>query len=419
MENPDRAIKPSLPLNPLVSALPEASSILINQMVSDCRRTGEDVIVLSLGEAFFDIPLMDFTEIDIQKSYHYSESRGLPGLRARFADYYSSHYGAAVNPDTELLISAGSKPLIFMAILAAASTGDEVLIHEPAWLSYPHHARLAGAVPKFIPFDCATRQFPDYFTPRTKMVVLCNPNNPAGRMYTGEELADLYSACRRRGIYLLVDEAYSDFALDEAFVSIAKIVADKDGIIAVNSISKNMGISGWRIGYAISHPDFIFQLLKLNQHIITCAPTILLMYCERYFDQMLAVTLPQVREVVEKRRRVRTMLDEIGLEPLAGSSTFYFFVSIGNYPGTSNELALNLLLNRGVAVVPGSAYGQSTDRFVRISIGTESEDRIRHALVELKRETEANEVDSSRLSRKMAAFSERAGWQQTKMSARF
>src|SRR5205807_567035 len=191
------------------------------------------------------------------------------------------------------LISAGSKPLIYMSILAAVSGGDEVLIHEPAWLSYPHHVRLAGAVPKFIPFNLETGDFEKYFTPRTKMVVLCNPNNPAGRIYRGEELAELYQVCRSCGIYLLVDEAYSDFVVDDEFVSIARIVPDKDGIIAVNSISKNMGVSGWRIGYVISHPDFIFQVLKINQHIITCAPTILLMYCNRYFDELLSITLPK------------------------------------------------------------------------------------------------------------------------------
>src|SRR5262249_20609835 len=161
--------------------------------------------------------------------------------------------------------------------------------------------------------------------------------------------------------------------------------------------SKNMGISGWRIGYAISHPDFISELLKLNQHIITCAPTILLMYCEKYFDQLLSVTLPQVRQVVEKRQRIHRMLEQIGLEVMPGSSTFYFFVSIGNYPGTSTDFALSLLANKRIAVVPGSAYGQSTDRFVRVSIGTESEQRIRHALTEMRREIEVNAVDYERL----------------------
>ena len=359
-------------------------------MVYDLKRAGKDVITLSLGEAFFNIPLMDFSPLDVEKSYHYSESRGSPGLRQRLAQYYGERYCAQVDPNSEMLISAGSKALVYMSILAAVTPGEEVLIHEPAWLSYPEHARLAGAIPRFVPFDCAVADFERHFTDKTRMLVLCNPNNPAGRIYCADELATVYAACRSRGIYLLVDEAYSDFVLDEDFTSIVRMVPDKDGIIAVNSLSKNMGISGWRIGYAISHPDFVAQLLKLNQHIITCAPTILLMYCERYFDQILSATLPQVRQVVEKRRRLRAALGEIGLETMPGGSTFYFFVSIGNYRGSSMDLALNLLRRRHVAVVPGSAYGKSTDRFVRVSIGTEPEERIRLGLHQLQQEIQSN-----------------------------
>ena len=403
MQEPNRS-KPLLPLNPAVRDLPEATSILVNQLVYDLKRAGKDVITLSLGEAYFDLPMMDFSKLDFQKSYHYSDSQGLLELRQRFADYYRSQFGAPVDAEKEIIISAGSKPLVFMAILAAVAPGDEVLIHEPAWLSYPHHVRLSGGVPKFIPYDCETGDFDKFFTPKTRMLVLCNPNNPAGRIYYADELADLYRKCRSRGIYLLVDEAYSDFVMDDDFTSIVNIVPDKDGIIATNSISKNMGVSGWRIGYAISHPDFIFQLLKINQHIITCAPTILLMYCEKYFDDLLKVARPQVRGVVEKRRRVASMMDEVGLERMAGGSTFYFFVSIGNYPGTSTDYALSLLANRKIAVVPGSAYGDSTDRFVRISIGTESDERIRHALVEMRREIEVNAVDRERLDSQVVSL---------------
>jgi aspartate/methionine/tyrosine aminotransferase len=392
-------LTPDLPLNPVVRDMPEATSILINQMVYDCRRAGVDVITLSLGEAYFDLPMMDFSRLDLEKSYHYSESRGLLELRQRLAAYYGRQFQAPVDPLSEIVISAGSKPLIFMAILAAVATGDEVLIQEPAWLSYPHHVRLAGGVPKFIPFDCAVDNFARFFTARTRMLVICNPNNPAGRIYTRDELSRLYEMCRRRGVYLLVDEAYGDFVVGEDFTSIVNVVPSKDGIIATNSLSKSMGISGWRIGYAISDAKFVFQLLKLNQHIVTCAPTILLMYCDRYFDELLSVSLPQVREVVAKRQRVRAMLDEFGLGAMSGGSTFYFFISIANYPGNSTEFALNLLSKRRVAVVPGSAYGTSTDRFVRISIGTESEERIRQALSELRHEIDVNAPSAERLDR--------------------
>ena len=122
---------------------------------------------------------------------------------------------------------------------AVIEPGEEVIIHEPAWLSYPEQARLVGAEVKFIPFDIPCTQFDKYFNHRTRMLIINNPNNPAGRIYSAEELIDLYQQCRKRGIYFLVDEAYSDFVLDDSFQSMAKLVPDHDGVVVVNSLSKN------------------------------------------------------------------------------------------------------------------------------------------------------------------------------------
>ncbi len=370
--------------NPAVEEIPEAMSIRFNQMVYERKRAGEDVIVLSLGEAFFDIPLFDFAALDYKKGYHYSESQGIPELRQRIAAYYTKHYGVPVNPETEILISAGSKPLIFMSMMSVVQRGEEVLMHEPCWLSYPEQARLCGARPKFIPYNVEVRDFEKFFTPRTRMLILNNPNNPAGRVYRAEELEWITKVCTERGIYLLMDEAYSDFVLDKSFASIGRFSPGKESIIIVNSLSKNMGISGWRIGYVIAHPEFIQVLLKINQHILTCAPTILLMYCAKYFDQILKHTLPQAHAVVERRQRVAVMMKEMGIEALPGGATFYFFVSLGDYPGTSLDFATELLQKYGVAVVPGFAYGKSLDRFIRVGVGTESDERIRMGLERIK-----------------------------------
>jgi aspartate aminotransferase/aminotransferase len=392
---------PPMRLSAAVERIPEAMSIYFNQLVYDLKRAGEDIVVLSLGEAFFDIPLFDFRKLDINKAYHYSDSRGIPELRAKIADYYRRYYGAPVDPQTELLISAGSKPILYMALLCTLDPGDELLVHEPAWLSYQEHARLIGATPKFIPYDSPVEKFEDYFTPRTRVLVINNPNNPAGRMYSRLDLEVLYEACRTRGIYLLIDEAYSDFVLDQGFVSLAEVAPDKDGAIIVNSLSKNMGMSGWRVGYLISNPFIVDAVLKANQHIITCAPTILLYYCATYFDRIIGVTLPQVREVVRKRARVSKMMDQLSLRRLGGGATFYFFVDIGDFPGTSQDFATKLLYERSIAVVPGSAYGESTDRFVRVSIGTESEERIWEALQVIQAQTLLSEFDREDLHRKV------------------
>ena len=192
----------------------------------------------------------------------------------------------------------------------------------------------------------------------------------------------MYKICRERGVYVLVDEAYSDFVIGDAkFETMAKVVPDKDGVIIANSLSKNMGMSGWRIGYVITAPSLLRYILKLNQHLITCAPTVLQYYMATYFDQITSITLPQVREVVEKRERVAKYIDEIKLKRMAGSSTFYFLVDIENFPGDALDFALYMLLVNQISVVPGFAYGDSVARFVRVGIGTESEERIHEALL--------------------------------------
>lgn len=391
-----------MPLSGRIGEIPQALSIYINQIVYSLGRRGQDITTLSLGEAFFDVPLFDFRQLDLAKIYHYSDTQGIPELRQKIAAFYGGQYGSPIDPDQELMITAGSKIAIFMAMQATLDPGDEVLIHEPAWLSYQEQARLVDARPGFIPFDCPIVEFPTHFSSRTRMVIINNPNNPAGRIYTKMELTQLYELCRERQIYILVDEAYSDFVIDEPFTSMCAVAPDKDGVIVVNSLSKNMGLSGWRVGYVITHPRLLEQLIKLNQHLITCAPSILLYYLARYFDQITSITLPQVRDIVLKRARVARMLDELGLGRLGGESTFYFFVSIEAFPGTSFDFALELLINHSIAVVPGSAYGDSTDRFIRISIGTESEERIWVALNVIKDLIETGQYETAGLNAKLA-----------------
>ena len=288
-----------------------------------------------------------------------------------------------------------------MAFQTILNPGDEVLLHEPTWLSYPELIKLVDGIPKFIPLDCQLKEFKNYVTEKTRMIVINNPNNPSGKVYTREELSLLYDFCKTRGIYILVDEAYDSFVAEKDFVSMANIVPDKKGIIVVNSLSKNFGISGWRIGYVISNAEIIYNMLKLNQHMITCAPTILQLYVAKHFYQILEKTLPQARLLVDRRKEIEDYLHSIGLKTLPGSATFYLFISIEKYKYSSLEFALYLLTKYHIAVVPGSAYGQSTENFIRISIGTESVDSIKRAIDTIKRVIFENEFDSDFLTKEL------------------
>lgn len=376
-----------------VKEMPEALSVHINNIVYKMKNDGEKIKTLSLGEAFFNIPFYGFNEIDVNKGYHYSESLGIPELRNKISNYYKKNYKADINQNNEILISAGSKPIIFMVLQTILNPEDEVLIHEPAWLSYPEQIKLANGVPVSIPYDCPTSDFKNFINEKTKALILNNPNNPAGKMYSKDELKELYTYFREKGIYIIVDEAYSDFIETDNFTSMINIVPDKDGIIVVNSLSKNLGISGWRIGYVISTPEIIYNVLKLNQHLITCTSTILLLYLEKYFDKMVENTLPQAKKVTKKRNNIEKYIRSIGLKTLGGSSTFYIFINLDNYKYSSLDFTLYLLFKYKIAVVPGLAYGKSTERFIRIGVGAETEEELKKSIQTIKKVIDNQEYD--------------------------
>ncbi|MCR5267590.1 MAG: pyridoxal phosphate-dependent aminotransferase [Lachnospiraceae bacterium] len=385
-----------------VKQIPEALSIYFNQLVYSEKRRGIDIITLSLGEAFFDIPQLPFESVDFVKGYHYSDSLGLPELREKILDYYNTGYDCHIGSIKNIMISSGSKIIIYIAMATVLNEGDEVLIHEPAWLSYQEQVRLAGGVPVFIPYECDLRECEKYITAKTRMIVLNNPNNPAGFVYPDDTLREIYARCREKGIYILMDEAYSDFVLDrKEFVSVANIAEDLTGVMVVNSLSKNLGMSGWRIGYIIAEETLIGQMLKLNQHLVTCAPTILQQYLAYYFDDICRITAPQIEETVRKRNRIIGYMDTIGLEYLPGKATFYIFVKVDGIQASTLDFCLYLLFKYGIATVPGGAYGRSTDRFIRVGIGAESEERICYALDTIKMVIKEQLTDSAYVRKKL------------------
>ena len=359
----------------------EALSIKYNTEVYEKQRRGEDVIVLSLGEAFFDLPLFSFDNLPYPKIYHYSHSRGIPELRQKLSKYFFETYDVSYDYEKEILITAGSKIAIYMCLMAILNPKDEVLVYEPAWVSFTEQIRLAYGIPVHIPYDETIYNFEKYITDKTKMIIINNPNNPTGKVYSLEELSYLYQLAKKYKLYVLSDEAYSDFVIDQnEFISFANLDTEKKHTIVINSISKNFGISGWRLGYVITNPNLISELLKINQHLITCPPTILEYYVDKYFDEIISITKPQIKDLTLKRKQIMDYMNSLSLEFLPGTTTFYFFVSISKSKLKSEEFCWKLLQEHHVSTVPGIGYGKSCDRFIRVSIGSESIERVKKGL---------------------------------------
>ncbi len=362
----------------------EAMSIKYNTMVYELQRQGKDVLVLSLGEAFFDIPLFSFSDLPYPSLYHYSNSRGTPELRAKLSEFFLSNYDIPIDYEKEILVTAGSKAAIHFAFMATLNPDDEVIIPEPFWVSYPEQVKLCYAKPVCVPYDKSVYDFENYITEKTKVIIINNPHNPTGYVYKEEEIKHLLHLAEKYNLLIFSDEAYSEFVDEDVFISPAKIDREKKHTVVFNSISKNYGISGWRLGYVIANEKLINAILKVNQHLVTCPATILEYYVEKYFYDILEYTNPQIKAVVRKRNELAVYMKEIGLDVLDGTSTFYFFVSIAPSLLTSEEFCTKLLQEEYIATVPGIGYGQSCDKFIRVSIGAASTDKIKEGLLKIK-----------------------------------
>jgi aminotransferase len=376
-----------------VSNIVEATSIRYNMKVYDLKKENKDIKILSYGESYFDIPLFKFDDLPYPSLYHYGSSRGLLELREVLSEYYQTEYEVNVDPNSEMLITAGSKVGIYMILLTIVDPGDEVIIQDPAWVSYTEQIKLCHAKPVQIPYDVSVFDYEKYITNKTKMIIINNPNNPSGKVYTFDELSFLFELVQKYNLFLLSDEAYSDFLTGkDKFLSFGNLDKEKKHTIICNSISKNCGISGWRLGYVISNKYITDEILKVNQHLITCPPTILEFYMAKHFNEIIDIVRPQIVDLIEKRKEVISYMDEIGLGYLEGSATFYIFASIEGTKLTSEEFCSRLIEKKLVATVPGLGYGESCDKFIRLSIGVESLERIYESLDDVKELIEETKV---------------------------
>ena len=362
-----------------VKEIGPASSIELNETVYKLKKEGLDPIVLSYGEAPFTFDSLSLADVDFNSGAHYSDSRGVLGFREKLLSYYRISYKAELLVD-QFMITAGSKIGSYIALQTILNEGDAILLHEPSWVSYQEHAKLCGASTSFIPMKISVNEFDKYFQNNTKILVLNNPNNPRGTLYSEQEIRYCARLCQDHGAYLLVDESYSDFIGEGKFFSVASIINEFDNVVGLNSISKNFGLSGWRVGYLVANIDFLRDAVKLNQHLITCAPTILQNYLASNFDELLRCTRTQVLALMEKRKAVQTILDKLGIKYLSGGATFYFFLDLTDYYIEAKSFCIDLLETENVAIIPGNAYGNSLTRFVRLSFGIESLPRIEEGL---------------------------------------
>lgn len=348
-----------------------------------------DAISLGVGEPDFETPWHVVDEgiysLERGKTFYTSNS-GLKELRQEICNWYGRKYNVRYEPESESIITVGGSEGIDLALRALLNPGDEVIIPEPCYVSYVPCAALAGGVPVTIDlknenqFKLTAEELEAAITEKTKVLILSFPNNPTGAVMSREDLLPIAELCRKHDIYVISDEIYSELTYSEqGHFSIGALPDMKERTIIVNGFSKAYAMTGWRLGYALA-PEKIAKLMtKIHQFCIMCAPTTsqyAAIEAVKNGDKDIAV----MRKSYDERRRfLYKRLNDMGMPAFEPMGAFYIFPSIQRFGMTSDEFATELLKQQKLAVVPGNAFGDSGEGFIRISYAY-SIDRLREAM---------------------------------------
>ena len=336
----------------------------------------DDVISLGVGEPDFDTPwhIRDEGIYTLEKGRtFYTSNSGLKELREEITHYLKRRFELEYDPMHEVLVTVGGSEGIDVALRAMLDPGDEVLIPQPAYVSYLPCVVLADGVPVTIElqeknqFRLTKEELLAHITDKTKVLVLPFPNNPTGGVMRRADLEAIAEVCIEKDIFVLSDEIYSELTYGEHHVSIASIPGMHERTLMINGFSKSYAMTGWRLGYICGPRVIVEQMTKIHQFAIMCAPTnsqYAAVEALRHGDEDVAM----MRTAYDQRRRyLLHAFKEMGLSCFEPFGAFYVFPCIKEFGMSSDEFATRLLEEEHVAVVPGSAFGDCGEGFVRIS----------------------------------------------------
>lgn len=336
----------------------------------------DDAISLGVGEPDFDTPwrIRDEAIYSLEQGRtFYTSNAGLMDLKKEISAYLERKYSLYYSPKSEMMVTVGGSEAIDIALRAMLDPGDEVLIPQPSYVSYVPCTILAGGAPVTIElkaedeFRLTAQELRDAITDKTKVLILPFPNNPTGAIMEKKDLEEIAEIVREKDIFVLTDEIYSELTYKEEHFSIAALPGMKERTVYINGFSKAFAMTGWRLGYACAPEPLLTQMLKIHQFAIMCAPTTsqyaaveALRNCDDEVQKM--------REQYNERRRY--LLDRfhnMGLDCFEPFGAFYIFPCIKKLHMTSDEFATDLLKTKKVAVVPGTAFGDCGEGYIRIS----------------------------------------------------
>ena len=378
------------PLNEKIVSIPPSGIRKFFDIVSEMK----DAISLGVGEPDFDTPwhIREEGIYSLEKGRtFYTSNAGLKDLKIEIHNYLERRCNVCYDPDHEIMVTVGGSEAIDAAMRAMIEPGDEVLIPQPSYVSYTPCCVLADGVPVSIEleekdrFRLTPEKLLEKITPKTKILVLPFPNNPTGDIMEREDLEKIAEIVIEKDLFVISDEIYSELTYaKEDHVTIASLPGMKERTVLINGFSKAFAMTGWRLGYACAPEIILKQMLKIHQYAIMCAPTT---------SQYAAVEalrngdedVKHMRESYDQRRRfLLNAFQEMNLDCFEPQGAFYMFPSIKRFGMTSEEFATRLLREEKVAVVPGTAFGDCGEGFLRVSYAY-SLKSLKEALSRIKR----------------------------------
>lgn len=381
-------------INPTVKAM-KPSGI---RKFFDLANTMKGVISLGVGEPDFDTPWHicenAIHSMSVGKT-HYTANRGLLELRQAICQFHAIRYHQNYDPEHETLVTVGGSEAIDLAMRTLVEPGDEVIVLDPNYVAYAPTIELAGGIPVPIvlkeetEFKLLPEELEAAITPKTKAMIINYPSNPTGGVMTKEDYEKLVPIIKEFGIYVVSDEIYAELSFDQEFASLSQFDEVRDQIIVVNGFSKAFAMTGWRLGYALANKEVSDAMTKIHQYVIMSAPTQAQYAAIEAMTHGLDDVIRMRNDYLNRRNLLVNRLNRMGLDTNMPHGTFYVFPNIQKTGMTCEEFCEKLLEKEKVACVPGNAFGEHGEGFIRISYAysidhlKEACDRIEHFLQNL------------------------------------
>ncbi|MBN2076942.1 MAG: aminotransferase class I/II-fold pyridoxal phosphate-dependent enzyme [Dehalococcoidales bacterium] len=359
----------------------------------DLLASTEDVISLGVGEPDYSTPwhIREAAITSLEKGYTmYTSNSGTPELRQELSRHLTDEYDIDYNPDTELLITVGSSEALDLSMRALLNPGDEVIMPDPCYVAYESCVIMAGGVPVKIPtsqensFEINPSDLEKLVTEKTRAILIGYPANPTGAVMSRNKLMEIADIALRNHLIVVSDEIYAKLVYDTEHTCFATLPGMKSSTILLGGFSKAYAMTGWRIGYSAAPAEITAAMTKIHQYTMMCASTMAQVAALEALRSGESSVTEMVEDYNKRRRVILQGLADIGLSCFEPKGAFYVFPSIRSTGMTSEEFAETLLTEEKVAVVPGSAFGEYGEGYVRCCYAT-SMDNINEALLRMKR----------------------------------